>query len=66
MNTEILKRAYRRTLEEQSGFDTDIVASRRAAVASVKRAILSRNKTNAVMDEWLNAKEEHKKRSPRK
>jgi hypothetical protein len=59
--TASLKRAYRRTLEEQGGFDTDIAASRRAAVENVKNVINRRRQSNDIMAEWLNAKNETKK-----
>jgi hypothetical protein len=65
LNAETLKRAYRRTLEDQRGFDPDIAGSRRAAVKNVKNTIIRQHKTNAIVDEWLNAKEEHKKWSLR-
>jgi hypothetical protein len=66
MNTETLKRAYRRTLENQRGFDTDIPTSRRMAVANVKKKIISRQAINSVVDEWLTAKEQQKKWNLRK
>jgi hypothetical protein len=66
VNTEIVRHAYRRTLDNQSGVETDIVASRRAAVENVKNAIIRQRKTNAIVDEWLIAKEEARRWSLRK
>lgn len=64
--TDTLKRAYQRTLEDQRGFDTDIEGSRCNAVENVKNIVIRQHKNNAVLDEWLNAKNETKKWSLRK
>lgn len=47
-------------------FPNDIFALRRVAVENVKQIITRQHKTNSIMAEWLQAKEDHKKGSVRR
>lgn len=55
------KNALRRTREERYGTDCDVEASQRLAVENVKNIVNRRRKTAAIVDEWIAAREEHKK-----
>jgi hypothetical protein len=52
--------------EDTQHFSNDIPALRRAAVTNVKNVIIRQRKTNAIMAEWMIAKEEAKRWSLRK